>query len=68
MLKSGIKNGAGENLSHLLNVICDFSYETKFPYKLFLTDTQVLRIRKTFADGSSVYLRFSKLNCLRRYS
>ena len=43
-LKSGINNGA-ELTS---NVIVDSNDETNFPYKLLLTDTQVLRLHKTF--------------------
>ena len=41
-------------------MIGDSHYETKFQFKLLLTDTQDLRIRKAFADGSSAYLKFSK--------
>ena len=33
---------------------------TNFPYKLFLTDTQVSRSRKAFANGSSANITFSK--------
>ena len=34
--------------------------ETNFLYKLFLTDTQVSKIRKAFANGSSANIKFSK--------
>ena len=33
---------------------------TNFPYKLVLTDTQVSRIHKTFANVSSTFIKFSK--------
>ena len=34
--------------------------ETNFPHKLLLTDTQVYKIRKTFANGSSANIKSSK--------
>ena len=34
--------------------------ETNFPHKILLTDTQVSKIRKAFANGSSVNIKFSK--------
>ena len=34
--------------------------ETNFPHKLLLTDTQVSKICKTFANSSSVNIKFSK--------
>ena len=33
---------------------------TNFPHKLLLTDTQVSKICKGFANGSSAYIKFSK--------
>ena len=33
---------------------------TNFLHKLLLTDTQVLKIRKAFANGSSANITFSK--------
>ena len=35
--------------------------ETNSPHKLFLTDTQVLKILKAFANGSSANINFRKL-------
>ena len=35
------------------NVVVNSCDETKFPHKLLLTDTQVLRLRKSFANGAS---------------
>ena len=34
---------------------------TNFPYKLFLTDTQVSRSPKAFANGSLANITFSKI-------
>ena len=34
--------------------------ETDFPHKLLLANTQVLKIRKAFANGSSANTKFSK--------
>ena len=34
--------------------------QTNFPYKLLLTDTQVSKIRKAFANGLSANIKFSK--------
>ena len=41
-------------------MIRNFNDETNFPHKLLLTDTQVSKIRKTFANGSSANIKFSK--------
>ena len=50
-LKSGIKNGTEVTLNLLSNVIFDSHDETNFPHKLLLTDTQVLRFCKPFANN-----------------
>ena len=34
--------------------------EINVPYKLFLTDSQVSKIHKAFANGSSANIKFSK--------
>ena len=34
--------------------------ETNFPHKLSLSNTQVSKIRKAFANGSSTNIKFSK--------
>ena len=36
------------------------SNETKFSYKLLLTDTEVSRLGKAFANGSLANIKFSK--------
>ena len=67
-LKSRIKNGTQVTLNLSTNMVGDSNNsngETNFLYKLLLTDTQVSRICKTFANGSSAS---KKLNCLKWYS
>ena len=48
-LKLGIKNGT-EVISS--NVVGDSNVENDFPHKLFLTNTQVSRLGKAFANNS----------------
>ena len=45
-LKSAIKNWTEATLNFSSNLIRSFNDETDFPDKLFLTDTQVLKICK----------------------
>ena len=45
----------------------DSNDETNFPQKLLLTDTQVLRLHKAFANNLSTNKKLSKAQ-LRRYS
>ena len=42
--------------------------ETNFPHKSLLTNTQVSKNRKVFANGSSANAKFLKLNCLKLYN
>ena len=42
------------------NVVGDFNDERNFPHKLLLTNTQVSRLRKGFANGSLVNIKLSK--------
>ena len=42
-------------------MVSEFNDETNFPHKLLLTDTKVSRICKTFANSSSAYIKFSKI-------
>ena len=51
-LKSGIKNGTEVTLKVSSDVVSDFNDEINFPHKL-LTDTQILRLGKTFIKNSS---------------
>ena len=59
-LKSGIKNGTEVTLNLSSNLIGNPNDETNFPLKLLLTNTQVLKIRKAFANGLWANIKFSK--------
>ena len=59
-LKSGIKNGTEVTLTISSNVIGDSNDENNFPHKLLLTNTQVSKLRKAFANNSSANIKFSK--------
>ena len=59
-LKSGIINGTGVTLNLSSNLIESSNDETNFPCKLLLTNTQVSKIHKAFANGSSANVKFSK--------
>ena len=58
-LKSGIKNGTEVTLKLSSNVVGDSNDENNFPNKLILTNTQVLRLRKAFANSSSANIKLS---------
>ena len=60
-LKSGMIIGTDVTLNLSLNLIGNSSDKTNFPHKLFLlTASQVLKICKDFANGSSDNINFSK--------
>ena len=59
-LKSGIKNGTEVTLKLSSNVVGDSNDENNFPQKFLLTNTQVLRLRKAFANNSSANMKLSK--------
>ena len=59
-LKSGIVNGTKVTLNLSSNLIKSLNDESNFPHKQLLTDTQVSRICKAFANGSSANIKFSK--------
>ena len=59
-LKSAIKNGTELTLNLSSNLIGNSNDETNFQQKLLLTDTQVSKICKAFANGSSANIKFSK--------
>ena len=59
-LKSGTKNGTEVTLKLSSNVGGDCNNDNNFLHKLVLTNTQVLRPRKTFANGSSASIKLSK--------
>ena len=58
-LKSAIKNGTEVTLNLSSNLIGSSNDETNFSHKLLLTNTQVLEIRKAFANGSSANTKVS---------
>ena len=57
-LKSGIKNGTEVTLKLLSNIAGDSNDENNFPHKLLLT--QVSKLCKAFANGSSANMKLSK--------
>ena len=57
-LKSGIKNGTEVTLKISSDVVSDFNDEINFPHKL-LTDTQILRLGKTFIKNPSPSIKLS---------
>ena len=59
-LKSGIKNGTEVPLKILSNVVSDSNDENNFPHKLLLTNTQVSRLCKAFANNFSANIKLSK--------
>ena len=59
-LKSGIKNGARVTLKLSSNVAGYSNDKTNFPHKLLLTNTQVFRFCKAFANGLSANIKLSK--------
>ena len=56
-IKSGIKHGTEVTLKLSSNVVGNSSDETNLPHKLSLTDAQVARILKAFANNSSTYVK-----------
>ena len=59
-LKSGIKNNTEVTLKISWNVFGDSNDENNFPHKLLLTNIQVSKLHKTFANGSSANIKLSK--------
>ena len=59
-LKSAIKNGTEVTLNLPSNLIGSSNGETSFSHKLLLTNAQVSKIRKAFANVSSGNIKFSK--------
>ena len=58
-LKLGIKNGTEVTFETSSNVIGDSNDENNFPHKL-LTNTQVSKLQKAFANNSSANTKLSK--------
>ena len=59
-LKSAIKNATEVALNLSSNLIGNFNDESNFPYKLLLSNTQVSKIRKAFANSPSASVKFLK--------
>ena len=59
-LKSRIKSGNKVTLKLSLNMVGNSNDEANVPHKLLLTNAQVSRIRRGFANGSSTNMKFSK--------
>ena len=59
-LKSGIKNGTKVTLKPSSNVLRESNDENNFLHKLLLTNTQVSRLRKAFANGLSANTKLTK--------
>ena len=60
-LQLGITNGTEVTLNISSNVFGDSNDDTHFPYKLLsLTNTQVSRLHKAFANNSSANVKLSK--------
>ena len=59
-LKSGMKYGTEVTLKISSNVVGDSNDENNFLHKLLLTNTQVSKLCKAFANGSSANIKLSK--------
>ena len=60
-LKSRKKNGTEVTLNLSSNLVGNSNNETNFPIKILLTETQVSKIRKVFANGSAANIKFSRI-------
>ena len=59
-LRSGIKNSTEVTLKISSNIVGDSNNEYNFSHKLLLTNTQVSKFRKPFANNSSANINFIK--------
>ena len=59
-MKSAIKNGT-KVTSDLSANVGDLTDENDFPHKLLLTNTQVSKLRKAFANNSSANIKLLKI-------
>ena len=59
-LISAIKNETGVTLNLSSNVVGDSNDKNNFPHELLLTNTQLLRFRKIFANNSLASMKLSK--------
>ena len=58
-LKSEIKNGTEVTFNLWSNLFSNSNDETNFAHKLLITNTQVSRLRKAFANNSSANIKLS---------
>ena len=56
-LKSGIKNGTEITWKLSSNVVSDSNNENNFPHKLLVTNKQVSKHRKAFANNFSANIK-----------
>ena len=56
-LKSGIKNRTEVTLEISSNIAGDSNDENNLPHKLLLTNTQVSKLHKAFANNSSANIK-----------
>ena len=56
-LKSAIKNGTEVTVNLSSNIIGDSNDDNNFPHKLFLTNTQVSKLCKAFANNSTANIK-----------
>ena len=56
-LKSAIKNGTEVTVNLSSNIIGDSNDDNNFPRKLFLTNTQVSKLRKAFGNNSTANIK-----------
>ena len=59
-LKSAIENGTEVTLNLSSNLVGGSNDKTNFPHKLLLTNTQVSKLCKAFANNSSANIKLSK--------
>ena len=59
-LNSGIRKGTEVTLKISSNVISNFNDESTIPDKFLLTNAQVLKLCKAFANSSSANMKLSK--------
>ena len=60
MQKKKEKKGTEVTINLLQNVVGDSRDENNFPHKLSLASTQIPKILKAFANGSSANIKLSK--------
>ena len=64
-MKFAIKNWTEVTLNLSSNIIGDSNGENNFPHKLLLTNAQVSRLCKAFANNSSANINYQKFNYIR---